>query len=105
MSLFHSQRPHPPPIDPSAERLDVLKRFLDELRKATGDGSAKRQAGTKPPWHNDPEHLPAIFSHLRRYFQGEKVDPTSKAHPMVHVAWRALAIACTETGNVPNKDL
>lgn len=83
------------------ERLDVLNRFYDELAKATGDGSAKRQAGEKPPWYEDPSHEAAVFSHLRKWKAGELVDPDSGAHPLVHAAWRLLAIACTEVGNVP----
>ena len=83
------------------EREDVLRRFREELARATGDGSVKRQSGQKPPWYEDPDHLPAVFSHLRKYFAGELVDPDSGAHPLVHAAWRLLAIACTENGNYP----
>lgn len=86
-----------------AERTDILFRFSNELHKATGDGSAKRQAGTKPPWWNDPDHEAAIFSHITKWKRGELVDPDSGAHPLVHAAWRCLAIACAESGNVPNE--
>lgn len=88
-------------IDWAAERADVLARFSEELAKATGDGSKKRKAGTKPPWYIDQSHEGAIFSHLTKWKRGEKVDPDSGAHPLVHLAWRALAIACQENGNVP----
>lgn len=84
------------------ERADVLARFSQELAKATGDGSAKRRAGTKPPWYEDPSHESAIFSHLTKWKRGEAADPDSGAHPLVHAAWRCLAIACQETGNCPN---
>jgi len=92
---------HDPPTDASLERSDVLMRFWHELHKATGDGSVKRQNGTKPPWYADNEHEAAIFSHLARWKRGELTDPDSGAHPLVHAAWRALAIACTENGNHP----
>lgn len=83
------------------ERADVLARFTEELAKATGDGSRKRQAGAKPPWYEDDAHEGAIFSHLTKWKRGELVDPDSGAHPLVHLAWRALAIACRESGNTP----
>lgn len=83
------------------EREDVLNRFMAELKKATGDGSEKRQAGLKPSWAVDPSHKAAMFSHLYKWSKGEKYDGHSGAHPLVHLAWRALAIACQETGNVP----
>jgi hypothetical protein len=89
------------PEDWAEERADVLHRFMVELLKATGDGSAKRQAGTKPPWYEDPAHEAAIFSHLARWKRGELTDKDSGAHPLVHAAWRCLAIACSETGNHP----
>lgn len=86
------------------EREDVLNRFADELRKATGDGSVKRQAGTKPPWYADDSHEAAILSHLTKWKRGERFDADSGAHPLVHAAWRCLAIACRETGNYPKND-
>lgn len=88
--------------DWEAEREDVLTRFAHELRKATGDGSKKRQSGEKPPWYLDGSHEAALFSHLNKWKHGEKVDSDSGAHPLVHLAWRALAIACTESGNTPD---
>jgi hypothetical protein len=84
------------------ERADVLARFTAELKRATGDGSKKRRAGTKPPWYEDDAHEGAIFSHLTKWKRGETVDPDSGAHTLVHLAWRALAIACQETGNIPD---
>jgi hypothetical protein len=83
------------------ERQDVLARFTEELRKATGDGSKKRQSGEKPPWYEDKSHEGAMFSHITKWKRGEKVDKDSGAHPLVHLAWRALAIACSELGNYP----
>ena len=80
---------------------DLLGRFGVELRKATGDGSIKRQSGQKPPWYRDRDHERAIFSHLTKWKAGALVDADSGAHPLVHAAWRCLAIACSETGNHP----
>lgn len=87
--------------DFAAERADVLGRFMAELMKATGDGSAKRQRGEKPPWYEDTSHKAAAYRHLKRWERGEQEDKDSGAHPLVHAAWRLLAIACTETGNYP----
>jgi len=87
--------------DWAAERDDVLDRFVDELAKATGDGSKKRQSGDKPPWYEDTSHEAALFSHLMKWKKGELVDDSSGAHPLVHAAWRLLAIACQQTSNVP----
>lgn len=89
--------------DWAAERQDVLDRFMDELVKATGDGSKKRQSGEKPPWYMDGSHEAAIFSHLNKWKHGEKVDKDSGTHPLVHAAWRCLAIALIESGNVPQQ--
>jgi hypothetical protein len=83
------------------ERRDLLNRFSEELSKASGDGSRKRQRGEKPPWYEDDSHEGAIFSHLTKWKRGELRDPDSGTHPLVHAAWRCLAIACQELGNVP----
>lgn len=90
--------------DWAIERLDVLNRFNEELSKATGDGSKKRQAGEKPPWYIDGAHEAAVYSHIAKWKRGETVDPDSGAHPLVHAAWRLLAIACSENGNHPSAD-
>ena len=79
------------------EREMVLGTFDRLLRAVTGDGSKKRQAGTKPPWWRDASHEAAIFSHLNKWKHGERTDPDSGVHPLVHLAWRALAIAYQET--------
>lgn len=82
--------------DPTEQ--DVLaKVFADMLKSATGDGGVKRARGEKPPWWHDPAHEAAIFSHLNKWKHGEKVDKDSGVHPLVHLAWRALAIAYQET--------
>lgn len=75
----------------------LLRVFYDMLGVVTKDGGKKRAAGEKPPWWRDPSHEAAIFSHLNRWKHGERLDPDSGAHPLVHLAWRALAIAYQET--------
>lgn len=81
---------------------DLHARFLGELKKASGDGHVKRKAGSKPPWYED-SHEAQIFSHITKWKRGEKADADSGAHPLVHAAWRCLAIACIESGNVPSE--
>ena len=84
-----------------ASEQDVLaKVFADMLKSTTKDGGVKRAAGLKPPWWSAEElkpHEAAIFSHLNKWKHGEKVDKDSGVHPLVHLAWRALAIAYQET--------
>jgi len=87
-------------MDESYDRTEqdaILEVFSTMLAEVTKDGGQKRQAGLKPPWWRDEGHLPAIFSHLYKYFHGELNDPDSGVHPFVHLAWRALAIAYQET--------
>ena len=79
------------------ERQTVIDTFSNMLKQVTGDGSKKRQAGEKPPWYEDDSHEAAIFSHLNKWKHGEVVDSDSGANPLVHLAWRALAIAYQET--------
>jgi hypothetical protein len=67
------------------------------LWAATKDGGKKRAAGLKPPWYADDTHEGAIYSHLAKWKRGEKKDADSGSHPLVHLAWRALAIAYQET--------
>jgi len=75
----------------------VMDVFDAMLRQVTKDGGRKRAAGTKPPWWRDSSHEAAVFSHLDRWKHGETHDPDSGVHPLVHLAWRALAIAYQET--------
>ena len=88
-------------IDIEAQQADALRRFSEMLKAPTADGKQKRVNGEKPPWYIDPAHEAAIFSHLLRWKRGELSDPHTGSHPLVHLAWRALAIAAIETGNVP----
>jgi hypothetical protein len=82
--------------DPSEQDV-ILDVFGKMLATSTKDGGAKRARGEKPPWWRDPSHEAAIFSHLNKWKHGERKDPDSGAHPLVHLAWRALAIAYQET--------
>ena len=82
--------------DPT-EQDRVITTFTKMLREVTKDGGKKRAAGTKPPWYLDKSHEAAIFSHLDHWKHGIRIDPDSGAHPLVHLAWRALAIAHQET--------
>jgi len=85
----------------SNEQRIVIDTFANMLDAATKDGGRKRAAGIKPPWWEDQSHEAAIYSHLNKWKHGEKADKDSGAHPLVHLAWRALAIAYIEThGNV-----
>jgi hypothetical protein len=89
--------------DPT-EQDTVIREFTKLLREVTKDGGRKRAAGEKPPWWRDGAHEPAIFSHLSRWKHGEKVDKDSGVHPLVHLAWRALAIAYQETTSCANPE-
>lgn len=81
----------------ASEQSVVLATFMQMLWSVTKDGGAKRARGEKPAWWCDPSHESAIFSHLNKWKHGEKVDADSDVHPLVHLAWRALAIAYQET--------
>lgn len=84
------------------ERATIQKIFSKMLSACTADGSVKRRRGEKPPWYRDPSHEAAVFSHLNKWKHGEKVDSVSGQHPLVHAAWRCLAIAYQETrGKIP----
>ena len=48
-------------------------------------------------WKVDPDHERGFWSHVAKWRHGDLVDEASGAHPMVHAAWRALAIAYQET--------
>lgn len=74
----------------------ILRTFGEMLAAVTRDGGRKRQAGSKPPWWQDYSHEAAIFSHLDKWKHGLLKDADSGTHPLVHLAWRALAIAYQE---------
>jgi len=81
----------------ATEQDAILETFGRMLADVTKDGGRKRAAGTKPPWWRDVSHESAIFSHLNKWKHGHIKDPDSGAHPLVHLAWRALAVAYQET--------
>ena len=79
------------------EQDKVIRVFTQMLWAATKDGGAKRAAGLKQPWYIDETHEAALFSHLNKWKHGVKIDPDSGVHPLIHGAWRMLAIAYQET--------
>ena len=86
------------------EQNEATRIFSDMLHACTKDGGNKRRAGEKVDWKVDKTHEPAIFSHLNKWKHGELVDADSGQHPLVHLAWRALAIAYQETHTVEFDD-
>jgi len=74
----------------------LLHAFVELLWQVTRDGGRKRSAGEKPPWWRDDSHEAAAARHVARWRRGESVDPDSGAHPLVHAAWRYLAVAYQE---------
>lgn len=86
------------------EQNEATRIFSDMLHQATKDGGIKRRSGEKVDWKVDKTHEPAIFSHLNKWKHGELVDADSGQHPLVHLAWRALAIAYQETHSEPDYD-
>jgi len=86
------------------EQYEIARIFAGMLAQATGDGGRKRASGVKPPWDKDPEHEAGLFSHLSKWKHGELVDADSGAHPLVHAAWRCLAIAYQETSALPEAE-
>lgn len=81
--------------DPT-EQEDIIAVFSEMLRVVTADGGRKRAAGSKVHWTVDPGHKPALFRHLQRWEKHELVDADSGTHPLVHAAFRALALAYQE---------
>jgi hypothetical protein len=81
------------------EQAELLALFIEMLNNVSKDGGRKRAAGTKPSWKVDT-HERQIFSHLYKWKKGEKIDPHSGQHPLVHMAWRALAIAWQESRSI-----
>jgi len=79
-----------------SEQDALLHAFVELLWQVTRDGGRKRAAGLKVPWWRDDTHAAAASRHVARYRRGERVDPDSGAHPLVHAAWRYLAVAYQE---------
>jgi hypothetical protein len=84
------------------EQAEVLYLFTKMLEGPTLDGKDKREKGEKPSWKVDSGHEGSFFSHVARWKKGELVDPDSGVHPLIHAAWRALAIAWQETNTPPD---
>lgn len=80
----------------SAETDHILHTFNLLLAGPTGDGKNKRDAGLKEHWSIDSTHSGAALRHWERWFHGEHTDPDSGCHPLVHAAWRLLAVAYQE---------
>lgn len=86
------------------EQNEVIGTFVTLLEGPTGDGGAKRGAGLKPSWKIDQSHEGAFERHVARWREGELHDKDSGSHPLVHAAWRLLAIAYQElaaAGEIP----
>lgn len=79
-----------------SEPAEVIAEFTKLLRGPTGDGASKRRSGDKVSWKVDPGHIQAAFRHIGYWSAGEQADKDSGCHPLVHAAWRFLAIAWQE---------
>lgn len=86
----------PEVYDPT-EQEAIQAEFRQMLWAVIADGGRKRAAGRKPHWTVDPDHAAALQRHLNRWDRGELRDKDSGAHPLVHAAFRCLAIAYQET--------
>jgi hypothetical protein len=91
-------------VEPMTEPEEIIDEFVRLLRSPTGDGQRKRHAGTKPLWKIDTSHTGAAGRHVGRWAMGEEVDADSGAHPLVHAAWRFLAVAWQEVNGSPIAD-
>ena len=81
----------------ASEQDVVLDVFATLLKGPTRDGGRKRADNVKPPWWRDESHEAALFSHLNHWKHKELADRDSGVHPLIHLAWRALALAYQET--------
>lgn len=75
---------------------EILAEFARLLRPVLADGATKRRPHA---WQTATvgTHALAAERHWARWVAGQRTDPDSGAHPLVHVAFRALAIAWQET--------
>lgn len=76
---------------------EILAEFARLFRPVLADGARKRRPHA---WQTATvgTNVLGIARHWDRWVRGERHDPDSGAHPLVHVAFRALAIAWQETG-------
>jgi FMN phosphatase YigB (HAD superfamily) len=93
--LLDEQPPARRPLR-TPEQNEILGAFVDMLAGPTGDGAVKREAGVKPLWKVDDSHEAAAFRHVERWRGGEQADADSGCHPLIHAAWRLLAVAYRE---------
>lgn len=91
-------------VPPPTEQSTLLTVFGQMLQGPTSDGGQKRARGEKSPWWRDKDHEAAMYRHLEGWETGERFDPDNGMHPLVAVAWRALAIAYIETHGEVNPD-
>ena len=75
------------------EQDEVAEEFAKLLLLPTKDGAVKRAKGEKVSWKIDDTHMEHFYNHLNAWEQGSLEDKDSGAHPLVHLAWRALAVA------------
>ena len=85
------------PLAEIDEAAEIYREFIKLLVGPTEDGQIKRAAGDKPSWKVDEGHQAALVRHLDRYWHGLLEDEDSGCHPLVHAAWRCLAVAWQET--------
>ena len=81
----------------ASEQDVIAKVFAGMLQDVTQDGGKKRKKGKKTAWWADESHEAAVFSHLSKWKHCEFRDKDSGTHPLVHLAWRALALAYQDT--------
>ncbi len=92
------------PVDPELEAQDTMRTLSSLMMPVVMDGARKRFAGTKVHWLRDYTHVSALYRHLRRWENGELVDKDSGAHPLIHVAVRALMQAGREIMSHDGRD-
>ena len=65
------------------------------LNKVTATGAEKHGMNSwMDPMNNSLEHIAnhnSMFHHLAESFAGHTCDKDSGVHPLIHLAWRALA--------------
>ena len=88
------------PLAEIDEAAEIYREFIKLLVGPTEDGQIKRAARVKPHWKVDEGHEAALVRHWDRYWAGQREDPDSGCHPLIHAAWRCLAIAWQDTHEV-----